>query len=85
MKDILRYLATWKFWKELIIMTLGMMVGAAAIYYFLVPSKLIIGTISGLSIVISTVLASIGVTVKVSAVIVIINAILLILAYFLIG
>ncbi len=88
-KDVVRTaldaLKTWKFWKELIIMTLGMMVGAAAIYYFLVPSKLIIGTISGLSIVISTVLANIGVTVKVSAVIVIINAILLILAYFLIG
>ena len=88
-KDVVRTaldaLKTWKFWKELIIMTLGMMVGAAAIYYFLVPSKLIIGTISGLSIVISTVLANIGITVKVSAVIVIINAILLILAYFLIG
>ena len=88
-KDVVRtaldVLKTWKFWKELIIMTLGMMVGAAAIYYFLVPSKLIIGTISGLSIVISTVLANIGVTVKVSAVIVIINTILLILAYFLIG
>ena len=88
-KDVVRTaldaLKTWKFWKELIIMTLGMMVGAAAIYYFLVPSKLIIGTISGLSIVISTVLANIGVSVKVSAVIVIINAILLILAYFLIG
>ena len=84
-RTALDVLKTWKFWKELIIMTLGMMVGAAAIYYFLVPSKLIIGTISGLSIVISTVLANIGVTVKVSAVIVIINAILLILAYFLIG
>ena len=84
-RTALDVLKTWKFWKELIIMTLGMMVGAAAIYYFLVPSKLIIGTISGLSIVISTVLANIGVTVKVSAVIVIINTILLILAYFLIG
>ena len=76
---------TWKFWKELIIMTLGMLVGAAAVYYFLVPSKLIIGTISGLSIVISALLANIGITVKVSTVIVVINAILLILAYFLIG
>ena len=88
-KDALRSaldaLKTWKFWKELIIMTLGMLVGAAAVYYFLVPSKLIIGTISGLSIVISALLANIGITVKVSTVIVIINAILLILAYFLIG
>ena len=78
-------LKTWKFWKELIIMTLGMLVGAAAVYYFLVPSKLIIGTISGLSIVLSAILANVGITVKVSTVIVIINAILLILAYFLIG
>lgn len=88
-KDALRSaldaLKTWKFWKELIIMTLGMLVGAAAVYYFLVPSKLIIGTISGLSIVISALLTNIGITVKVSTVIVVINAILLVLAYFLIG
>ena len=32
MKDILRYLATWKFWKELIIMTVGMFIAAAAVY-----------------------------------------------------
>ena len=76
---------TWKFWKELIIMILGMLVGAAAVYYFLVPSKLIIGTISGLSIVISTLLEGVGVTIKVSTVIVVINAILLVMAYFLVG
>ena len=78
-------LKTGKFWKELVIMTLGMLVGAAAVYYFLVPSKLIIGTISGLSIVLSAILANVGITVKVSTVIVVINAILLVLAYFLIG
>ena len=49
--DFVKYMGTWKFWKELVIMTLGMAVTAAAVYYFLVPSKLIIGTISGLSIV----------------------------------
>ena len=76
---------TWKFWKELIIMTLGMLVGAAAVYYFLVPSTLIIGTISGLSIVLSGILANLGITVKVSTIIVIINAILLVLAWLLIG
>ena len=85
MKKILETLKTWKFWKELIIMTLGMMVGAAAVNYFLVPSKIIIGSISGLSIVLSAVLEGIGVTMKVSTVIVIINAILLVLAYLLIG
>lgn len=85
MKKILETLKTWKFWKELIIMTLGMMVGAAAVNYFLVPSKIIIGSISGLSIVLAAVLEGIGITIKVSTVIVIINAILLVLAYLLIG
>ena len=85
MKKILETLKTWKFWKELIIMTLGMMVGAAAVNYFLVPSKIIIGSISGLSIVLSAVLEGVGITMKVSTVIVIINAILLVLAYLLIG
>ncbi len=53
MKKILALLATKKFWVEFLIMTFGMMITACAVYYFLVPSKLIIGTISGLSIVIS--------------------------------
>ena len=77
-------LQTWKFWKELMIMTAGMAVSALAVNYFLVPSRLIIGSISGLSIVISGVFELIGMPVKVSTVIVIINAILLILAYLLI-
>ena len=55
MSKILNIIGTKKFWIELIIMTLGMMVTAAAVYYFLVPSKLIIGTISGLSIVLSNI------------------------------
>ena len=85
MKKIIETLKTWKFWKELIIMTLGMLVGAAAVNYFLVPSKIIIGSISGLSIVLAAVLEGIGISIKVSTVIVIINAILLVLAYVLIG
>ena len=79
-------LKTRKFWIELFIMTIGMMVTACAVYYFLVPSKLIIGTISGLSIVISGVSESLfGVALPVSTVILVINAVLLVLAYFLIG
>jgi len=66
-------------------MTLGMSIGAAAVYYFLVPSKLIIGSISGLSIVISTLFDNFGVTLKVSHIVIIINAILLVIAWFLIG
>ncbi|MBR4479180.1 MAG: YitT family protein [Bacteroidales bacterium] len=85
MKKIIETLKNWKFWKELIIMTLGMLVGAAAVNYFLVPSKIIIGSISGLSIVLAAVFEGIGISIKVSTVIVIINAILLVLAYVLIG
>ena len=66
MKDSLKQVLTWKFWKELIIMTLGMSVGAAGVYYFLVPSKLIIGSISGLSIVLATILSNFGIAFKVS-------------------
>ena len=75
---------TWKFWKELLIMTAGMLVAAAAVNYFLVPSKLIIGSISGLSIVISGIFEKAGMTVRVSTVVLVINAILLVMAYLLI-
>lgn len=86
MKNILSILKTKKFWIEWLIMTVGMMITAIAVYYFLVPSKLIIGTISGLSIVISGISDQLfGVPLPVSTVILVINAILLVLAYFLIG
>ena len=85
MKDILKILGTWKFWKELFIMTVGMAITAAAVYYFLLPSKLVVGSITGLSIVISNLLNAAGLSIKVSLVIVIINAILLLLAWLLIG
>ena len=81
LKEILHPVVTAKFWKELVIMTLGMAVGAAAVYYFLMPSNLIIGSISGLSIVLSQLLGG----VKVSLIVTIINAVLLILAWILIG
>ncbi|MBR5146772.1 MAG: YitT family protein, partial [Bacteroidales bacterium] len=84
-REILNYVATKKFWVELFIMTAGMIVTACAVYYFLVPSKLIIGTISGLSIVISGICEKFfGFPLNVSTVIFVINAILLILAYILI-
>ena len=80
-QEILHPVITFKFWKEVLIMTLGMSVGAAAVYYFLMPSNLIIGSISGLSIVLSQLLGG----VKVSLIVTIINAVLLILAWLLIG
>ena len=83
--DFLKPLSTAKFWKELVIMTLGMLVGAAAVYYFLMPSKLIIGSISGFSIVLSEIFAKFGMTVRVSVIIAVINAVLLVLAWLLIG
>ncbi len=80
--DTLSVVKTAKFWKELVIMTLGMMICAAAVYYFLVPSKLIIGTISGLSIVLSNIFTGgQGISIWIMA----INAVLLILAWILIG
>ncbi|MGI6313985.1 MAG: YitT family protein [Candidatus Cryptobacteroides sp.] len=85
MKKLISFLGTRKFWKEFIIMTLAMFLGAAAVYYFLTPSKLIIGTVSGLSIVLSTVLEGFGINIKVSWMIFLINAILLVLAWLLIG
>lgn len=82
--DALNVLKTWKFWKEMIVMTLGMMVAAAAVYYFLVPSKLIIGSISGLSIVIANLFSLAGITIGLPTIVAVINAILLVLAYLLI-
>ena len=83
--DTLSVVKTGKFWKELVIMTLGMFVTAAAVYYFLVPSKLIIGTISGLSIVLDNIFQAAGIHIGLSVIIMAINAILLILAWVLIG
>ena len=85
MKEILQYLCTWKFWKELFIMTLSMAIAAAAVYYFMMPSKLVLGSISGLSIVIANVFTMVGLPVKVSWIVTIINGILLVMAWLLIG
>jgi uncharacterized membrane-anchored protein YitT (DUF2179 family) len=76
---------TLKFWKEMLIISIAMFIAAASVYYFLLPSKLVVGSISGLSIVISGVLANMGIAVKVSTIVLIINAVLLVVAYLLIG
>lgn len=85
MKDLLQTLGTWKFWKELIIMTVAMLIAAAAVYYFLMPSNLVIGSITGLSMVISGLFGLAGINVKVSLVVTLINALLLVMAWFMIG
>jgi uncharacterized membrane-anchored protein YitT (DUF2179 family) len=81
--DFWHALRTKKFWRELIVMTIGMSVGAASVYYFLMPSHLIVGTISGLSIVINTVIG--GNADTFSYLVMGINAFLLLLAFLLIG
>ncbi len=79
-KIILQALRSKKFWYELFIMTFGMFVGAVAVHFFLVPGKLIIGSISGLSIVIFNLTE-----IPVSVASFVINAFLLVLAYIFIG
>lgn len=66
--------------KDFIIMTFGMMIGAMAIHFFLEPLALIIGSISGLSIVIEHLT-----NIPVSYTYFTINIFLLLLAYLLIG
>ena len=78
-----RAMKTLKFWRELLMMTAGMSVGAAAVYYFLMPSHLIVGSISGLSIVINTIIG--GDADTFSYLVMGINAFLLLLAFILIG
>lgn len=85
MEKLISILKTPKFWKEFFIMTAGMFITAIAIYYFLVPSKLIVGSTSGLAIVVSNLLASIGINVKVSLCLETINIILLLIAFILCG
>ena len=80
MTNLLAPLSKWKFWKELIIMTVGMMVAAAAVYYFMMPSNLIVGSISGLSLVITRLTGW-----EMSIIVMAINAFLLVLAWLLIG
>lgn len=82
-KSFLHLLCTKKFWRELIMMTVGMSLGAAAVYYFLMPSHLIVGSISGLSIVLNTMFG--GTADTFSIWVMSINAFLLLLAFVLIG
>lgn len=79
--SILAMLKTKKFWVELLIMTVAMFVGAAAVYFFLIPSKLVVGSITGLSIVIGKILP----IMSVGAWIFLINLVLIILSFILIG
>lgn len=85
MKINLAFLKNKNFWREILMMTVGLLIGAAAVYYFLVPSNLVIGTISGFAIVIAKLLAGIGITIKVSMLVLLMNAILILLAFACLG
>ena len=83
LRDCGNALRTKKFWKEFIVINIGIAIGAVAVYYFLMPSNLIIGTISGLSIVLNSVFG--GDADSFSYWVMGINAVLLVMAFLLIG
>lgn len=78
---VVRLISTKQFWIEVFILTAGMFVAALGVYFFLIPSKLIVGSITGLSLVLAKLLPF----VSVGTVIFVINAILLVLSFLLIG
>lgn len=84
-ESVISQIKTARFWKEMLIITVAMFIAAAAVYYFLLPSNLVVGSITGLSIVLSGVFEFVGIKIKVSMMVLIINAILIVLAYLLIG
>lgn len=72
-----------RYLKEFVLMTIGMIFGAAAVYYFLIPSKLIVGTISGVCMVLNEFVG--GTTDTFSYWMLGVNALLLLLAFVTIG
>lgn len=85
MKEQFAFLFQKKFWIEIVALVAALLVGAAAVYYFLIPGNLILGSISGLAMVICSLLESAGIAMKVSVMVLILNAFLLILAYVFLG
>jgi len=85
LEDFCSSVRTVKFWKEFVLMTFSMMLAAVSVYYFLLPSKLVLGALSGLAIVISEVFSNMGVALKVSSVILYANIILLVVAWLTLG
>lgn len=76
-------LATVKFWREWFIMTFGILLSAMSIYYFLVPSHLVMGHVSGFCIVLNTLIG--GTPSTLSMLVMGANGLLLLLAFALIG
>ena len=76
-----RELSSFVFWKNLLIMLAGLMVGAAAVYYFLMPSNIIIGTVSGIAMVLNALIPAL----KVSTWVLLLNVVLVVLAVVIVG
>ena len=85
MKEQYAFLFQKKFWIEIVALLAALLVGAAAVYYFLIPGNLILGSISGLAMVICTFLETVGISMKVSMMVLILNAFLLVIAYVFLG
>ena len=62
--------------KDFSIITLGMFIVSAAVYFFLIPSEIVVGSISGLSMVLSQLLG-----IPISLITFILNAILLVIGF----
>ena len=85
MKEQYAFLLQKKFWIEIVALLAALLVGAAAVYYFLIPGNLILGSISGLAMVICAFLETVGISMKVSMMVLILNAFLLVIAYVFLG
>lgn len=85
MKDFFSSFKTLSFWKEILVVIAGTFVAAVAVEYFIIPSKLILGSVAGLSIVLSTILEGMGIAFKASTLILLINAFLIVLAIVFLG
>ncbi|MBU3875456.1 YitT family protein [Faecalicatena sp. AGMB00832] len=66
--------------REFFIITFGMMLVAAAVYFFMVPSKIVVGSISGLGLVISQLTG-----IQLSVITFILNVVLLVIGFIFIG
>lgn len=66
--------------KDFTIITFGILLSAAAVYFFLIPGNLVVGSISGLALVISKMVA-----LPISVITLMLNAVLLIVGYLLVG
>lgn len=66
--------------RQFVIITFGMLLVSAAVYFFMVPSNIVVGSISGLALVLSQIIG-----VQLSVITFVLNAVLLIIGFIFIG